>query len=83
LKKVKRTSGLKRLAEKELLMLKWVMVGTPLNIYVGNFATTNSLKALNIKIHIACQHLEFSRKDYQLRCTLAIVTFGGGAASID
>ena len=35
------------------------------------------------KVKMSCQHLEFSRKDYQLRCTLAIVTFGDDAASQD
>ena len=33
------------------------------------------------EVKIACQHLEFLRKDYQLRCTLAMLTFGEGAAT--
>jgi hypothetical protein len=36
---------------------------------------------VKFKVKMSCQHLEFSRKDYQLRCTLAIVTFWDGAAS--
>jgi hypothetical protein len=35
---------------------------------------------ITIECHIACQHLEFSRKDYKLRCTLAIVSSWGSAA---
>ena len=41
------------------------------------------VEVVGIKAHISCQHLEFSRKDYQLRCTLAIVTFGKGIATVD
>ena len=33
------------------------------------------------QLKITCQHVDFLRKEYPLRCLLAIVTFGGGAAS--
>ena len=47
-----------------------------------NKITEMELKMI-YKLNIACQHLEFVKENYQLRCTLAIVTSLGGTASDD
>jgi hypothetical protein len=34
-------------------------------------------------VQMACQHLAFKQSNFYTRCTLAIVTFGKGAATVD
>jgi hypothetical protein len=46
----------------------------------------NAEKAMNITLRIvnmSCQHLDFLRKDYQLRCALAIVSSVEDTATVD
>jgi hypothetical protein len=56
--------------------MKLLLVNDPFSFKVS---LQNGVLTYNI---VTCQHLQFSRKDYQLRCTLAIVTFGKGIATV-